>query len=263
MSLVAPFPKANWSSPFGEWPQWRKDMGLGPHRGMDFNGLPSGTPIPASGYGRVTYEGWSSVLGYMVVVYYPEARVYFGYCHLARRGPAVGTEFQRGATVALLGNTGSATTGPHLHLTASRVNGNPGVVEVIDPAAFFTTTAPSGGTTTTPIEEDELSAEAEKKIEWIHYMLAYGGTVNGTKFNYGVLPIVAHNQTLIAQQSGRLAALEEAVKQVAARPGVALDLGAIQKAAEDGVRAAFEGLDVPTVDGIVDELGDRLKGDKQ
>lgn len=152
MGLAAPFARRHWSSPFGEWPQWRKDLGLGPHRGMDFNGLKVGTAIPSSGPGTVVGCGFSKVLGFWVVVHYPSARVFFGYCHLQQQGPAVGTVFSRaGVTVARVGNTGTATTGPHLHLTASRVNGFPGTVGVINPAAFFTSTAVASSIATTTI----------------------------------------------------------------------------------------------------------------
>jgi hypothetical protein len=161
MSLVAPFNKSYWSSPFGEWPQWRKNMGLGPHRGLDFSGMKSWTSIPTSGAGRVVMNGWSDGLGWYVVVYYPAGRVYFGYCHLAQRGPAVGTQFTRaGVHLAYVGNTGSATTGPHLHMTASPVNGHPGTVAVVNPAPYLTSTPSTSGSGYTPIpvaeEGDDL-----------------------------------------------------------------------------------------------------------
>lgn len=146
MTLVAPFDSRHLSDPFGVWQQWRKNMGLGPHRGQDFNGLPEGTPIPASGDGVVTQSHWNSVLGNITVIYYPSARVYLGYCHMKYPGLPVGSKVTRGTTVGLLGNTGSATTGAHLHLTASREDADPGWADVIDPMPFFT--APAGGDAT-------------------------------------------------------------------------------------------------------------------
>ena len=96
MSLAPPFPTSYWADPFGDWPQWRKDAGLGPHRGLDMNGLPKGTPIPASGRGRVTWrtnlaDPETTELGHRIVVFYPEANVYLGYSHLhesATRSPS-------------------------------------------------------------------------------------------------------------------------------------------------------------------------------
>lgn len=68
----------------------------------------------------------------------------------------------------------------------------------------------------------------------------YGGSalIDGVaqKFPYGVLPITAHNQTLIAQGIGRTAALQELVKQVVnGVVGADVDLDAIAAAAEKGV----------------------------
>jgi len=135
--LTAPFSEEHAADPFGDWPQWRRDMGLGPHRGQDWNGLEPGTPIPASGAGTVTLSQWNGVLGWEVVVYYPSDEVYIGYCHLYEEGPPVGTQVTRLDTVGRLGNTGSASTGAHLHMTASRSNGDPGTVNVIDPMQFM------------------------------------------------------------------------------------------------------------------------------
>lgn len=67
-----------------------------------------------------------------------------------------------------------------------------------------------------------------------------GGVVQ--KANYGMLPIVIHNQTLIAQQSGRIAAMEEVVEQLAKSKGVVLDMKAIAAAAEKGAKSALSGL---------------------
>ena len=82
------------------------------------------------------------------------------------------------------------------------------------------------------------------------------------KFNYGILPIVANNQTLIAQQSGRIAALESVIKQLAEKPGSPVDLSAVEAAAKAGIAAGVALLNIPTVeeiaDGVVNEQRDRL-----
>ena len=158
MNLSPPFDIAKYGSDtFNDWPQWRKNMGLGPHRGKDWS-APNGAVIPASGSGVCTGEGWSAALGWWVVVRYatPAGEVYIGYCHMQLR-----THLRYGVWVAnrdkvgIVGNTGSATTGAHLHMTASWVNGNPGTVPVIDPMQFFATSSTAGGeskpvTPTTP-----------------------------------------------------------------------------------------------------------------
>lgn len=111
----------------------------------------------------------------------------------------------------------------------------------------------SGGAST---EEDEMSAEAEKQIAAVYAALYGARNLTGKpdslawsniggdvqKSNYGVLPIIIHNQTLIAQQSGRIAAIEEVVEQLAKGSGAILDMGAISAAAELGTKRALSGL---------------------
>jgi murein DD-endopeptidase MepM/ murein hydrolase activator NlpD len=42
---------------------------------------------------------------------------YVGFCHLKAEGLKVGTKVQEGDTIGFVGNTGSASSGAHLHLT--------------------------------------------------------------------------------------------------------------------------------------------------
>ena len=87
------------------------------HRGDDYNGVREGTRVKAVNDGTVVFSGFSSVLGNVVVV-----RVklwFFGYCHLKASTVAVGSKVVSGDTIGLLGNTGSASSGPHLHFTLS------------------------------------------------------------------------------------------------------------------------------------------------
>lgn len=161
--MLAPFGPAHQDDPFGDWPQWRKNMGLGPHRGQDFNRLPEGTPIPASGTGRVVHIEWNNVLGHVVVVQY--GNVYIGYCHMRDRTHLyLGNTVSAGDTVGLLGNSGSASTGAHLHMTASYYNGSPGTVRVVDPMQFFSGSVPAGGGTN-PIGEDEMNDQDRQQFQ--------------------------------------------------------------------------------------------------
>ncbi|MCJ1698409.1 M23 family metallopeptidase [Rathayibacter festucae] len=141
--LTPPFSTATITDTFGSWPQWRKDAGYGPHRGVDF-APGAGKAIPASGAGTVTWKGSSGPLGNMVVIFYPAQGVYFGYCHMAAASPlALNAAVSQGTVVGSVGNTGTATTGAHLHLTASLQNGNPGSVEPKDPMPYFGPSSPS------------------------------------------------------------------------------------------------------------------------
>lgn len=87
------------------------------HRGVDFNGHAIRTPIPSWCAGRVALITFYSLLGQVVIVERDEGG-FAGYCHLTIDPPVQqGQRIEVGDTVGLLGNTGSATTGPHLHAT--------------------------------------------------------------------------------------------------------------------------------------------------
>lgn len=114
---------------FGTHSPERKKMGLGPHRGCDYNGLDpktkkrvykfaKGTPLPAVGDGVIALNKWSAVLGWVVVL--KVGKHYFGYCHLDKQSPLkVGTKVKSGDSVGGAGTSGSASSGVHLHFTLS------------------------------------------------------------------------------------------------------------------------------------------------
>ena len=111
-----PFPKV--ADPFGSHSPERKAMGLGPHRGCDYNGFRAGTALPAVGDGVITLNKWSDVLGWVVVL--KVGKHYFGYCHLNKQSPLkVGTAVKSGQSVGGAGTSGSASSGVHLHFTLS------------------------------------------------------------------------------------------------------------------------------------------------
>lgn len=126
---------------FGEMAPYRKH----PHRGLDYS-VASGTPLKAVGNGRIVGMGWSDVLGWWL-----EIRVacvkngklvskYFQYDHLLedpRKTHKVKDPVAAGAVIAKAGNTGSATTGSHLHIMAgSKPNLHTSPVE--DPLPLIT-----------------------------------------------------------------------------------------------------------------------------
>ena len=91
------------------------------HKGIDF-AVPKGTPVMAAGSGAVTYSGWASGFGNLVVVTHTNGYS-TAYGHLSRFAPGVkkGARVRQGQIVAYSGATGIAT-GPHLHYEV-RVNG--------------------------------------------------------------------------------------------------------------------------------------------
>jgi murein DD-endopeptidase MepM/ murein hydrolase activator NlpD len=95
-----------------------------PHRGLDFP-VKAGSKIGSTSAGVVTATGWSDVLGWYAIVK-DQVGIYWGYNHMLKASTLTkGQVVKRGGLIGLVGSTGSASTGPHLHLTASKeANGN-------------------------------------------------------------------------------------------------------------------------------------------
>lgn len=150
-----PFPKV--ADPFGSHSPQRKAMGLGPHRGCDYNGFKAGTPLKAVGNGKVTLNKWSDVLGWIVEI--QVGKWFFTYCHMDKQSPLkVGTVVKSGQSVGGAGTSGSASSGVHLHFTLSLTSGGGISGKVYDPHAFLVkmiaaekkVLAPAVATTATP-----------------------------------------------------------------------------------------------------------------
>jgi murein DD-endopeptidase MepM/ murein hydrolase activator NlpD len=104
--------------------------------------MPTGTPIPAIANGTIVLQQFSKVLGNVTVqrVMSKDQKIwYVGYCHLRAEGLEVGTRVKEGDTIGFVGNTGSASSGAHLHLTVSaKLKGVFGATsEKIDPIEFI------------------------------------------------------------------------------------------------------------------------------
>lgn len=107
---------------FGTLSEYRKANGMQPHSGVDW-AMPEGTAIPAIANGTIVLQQFSKVLGNVSVqrVMSKDGELYYvGYCHLRAEGLSVGTKVQEGDTIGFVGNTGSASSGAHLHLTVSK-----------------------------------------------------------------------------------------------------------------------------------------------
>ncbi|MGI9274116.1 MAG: OapA family protein [Endozoicomonas sp.] len=104
-----------------------------PHRGVDY-AAPTGTPIKASGDGRIKFSGWQNGFGNVVYIEHPNNIVTI-YAHQSRLNKRFkkGNRVRQGDIVGYVGQTGWAT-GPHLHYEF-RVNGvhrNPMTVKLPD-----------------------------------------------------------------------------------------------------------------------------------
>jgi len=107
---------------FGTLSEFRRARGMQAHSGVDW-ARPEGTPIPALANGTIVLQQFSQVLGNVSVLRVmglDKKLYYIGYCHLKAEGLEVGQKVKEGDTIGFVGNTGSASSGPHLHLTVSR-----------------------------------------------------------------------------------------------------------------------------------------------
>jgi hypothetical protein len=185
----------------------------------------------------------------------------FIFAHLSNSIAEVGQRVKKGQLIALSGNSGTATTGAHVHIEALPPNWdfNNGVYGRVDPESYFTEYPGEVTAQGTITKEDELSAAEVKVITdaiaevknvaqntWAGVWT--GGTINGQKFNYGVLPIVAHSQAQAAARDAQiqatLAALSNVIKQLGESKGTPVDLEAVTAAAEAGAQKALSGLSV-------------------
>lgn len=92
-----------------------------PHKGVDYAAA-TGTPIMASGTGKVVYRGTKGQYGKTIILRHGNIYTTL-YAHMSRyaRGTGVGRLVQQGQVIGYVGRTGLAT-GPHLHYEF-RVNG--------------------------------------------------------------------------------------------------------------------------------------------
>ena len=91
------------------------------HTGIDY-GAPMGTPIMATGNGRVTFAGWKGGYGKLLIVKHANGyETYYGHCSRLLKKP--GQLVEQSEVIARVGSTG-ISTGPHVHYEV-RVAGKP------------------------------------------------------------------------------------------------------------------------------------------
>ncbi len=81
------------------------------HSGIDIS-APTGTPVFASRAGTVTFAGWQTGYGNLVIINHGAYETY--YAHLSKINVFVGLQVSKGDLIGRVGETGTAT-GPHLH----------------------------------------------------------------------------------------------------------------------------------------------------
>ncbi len=90
-----------------------------PHDGTDF-GAPTGTPIYAASYGKITKLGNYGANGNYIAIAHDNGYE-TGYSHCSRFEPGlkVGDQVKRSQVIGYVGSTGRST-GPHLHFSARK-----------------------------------------------------------------------------------------------------------------------------------------------
>lgn len=118
---MLPFPEKNLGTRFGVVDAAHPNG----HRGDDWNGIKAGTKLPAVADGTIVLVQFSKALGNVAVLKVSRKLlppVFFGYCHMAKEcNLPVGTKVKMGDPIGIIGTTGTASSGVHLHLTASFV----------------------------------------------------------------------------------------------------------------------------------------------
>lgn len=73
-----------------------------------------GTPIVAAADGIVVFSGWTVKYGYVLMIHH-EGGYLTDYRHNSQNFARAGQEVKQGEVIALLGNSGESSSGPHLH----------------------------------------------------------------------------------------------------------------------------------------------------
>lgn len=152
---------------FGTHSELRKKLGLGAHRGIDYS-VAEGTALVAVGTGRVKNIGHTNGLGHFIEISAPviiKGKVVvkiFGYYHLRDDQSTrwkVGDPVKGGELLCHSGNTGSFTSGAHLHFMAGdKINLATNPVE--DPLVLIESALTP---VTVEVEIKEANAEPIKK----------------------------------------------------------------------------------------------------
>ena len=128
---IEPFAPKFRGDEFGNLAPYRNGK---PHRGQDWHPR-KGSAIPAITNGAVKVVGWSDVLGFYLIQSTAD-KMYVLYAHLLEKpNLSIGHYLHSGDRIGRVGNTGSASTGAHLHLSIGKSLNLPGAVysKLVDP----------------------------------------------------------------------------------------------------------------------------------
>lgn len=163
--------------PFNVTQKWNEgqtfynSIGLRGHNGWDF-GCVVGTPVYASHEGIISFAEVDSVMSLTVSIDTLDKKYRTLYCHLSEAKVKNGDHVTRGQLIALSGNSGRYTTGPHLHFGLRPINPDNmdnGYNGAIDPSTYWDGTYPS-----TPVVHDIDNAFSKMMFAVRDYQIANG-----------------------------------------------------------------------------------------
>ena len=76
--------------------------------------VPRSSPVKAAAEGNVVFSGWTTETGYVIIIVHP-FNIISVYKHNASLNVRQGEAVVPGQVIAIAGNSGTMTTGPHLH----------------------------------------------------------------------------------------------------------------------------------------------------
>ena len=128
LTMVSPLRTLVITSPFGyrtdPFPRKRAF-----HSGIDLRA--NYEPTYAITYGEVIHVGFDNRSGLFVTLRH--GSITLSYCHLSKATVTPGTHVRPGTPIGITGNSGSRSTGPHLHLTLKDTKKG----RVIDPSILL------------------------------------------------------------------------------------------------------------------------------
>ena len=134
-TYIEPFPASTRGDEFGNMAPYRKN----PHRGQDW-APGAGKIVPAITAGKVTANFWSDGLGHCIIQSTTD-KLWVLYAHLeAKPNLSIGHALKVGDAIGKVGNSGSLTTGSHLHLSIAKAKQVHAVImaKLVDPLKHIT-----------------------------------------------------------------------------------------------------------------------------
>ena len=111
-----PFAPTARGDEFGNLAEYRNGRA---HRGQDWQAK-AGSLVPAVTAGQVITNTWSDVLGW-IIIQTTDDGLFVLYAHLADQpNLKLGHKLKLGDPIGKVGSTGTASQGPHLHLSISK-----------------------------------------------------------------------------------------------------------------------------------------------